>query len=102
MGRVVCESPEGRLNVSSVLLEGTLAHSQGAAIKLDLSGLPAFRIFPGQVRLFLHTFLPSPSFKSYIISAALAGLETKTRARVIHASGCVMEARASRCWACTA
>ena len=76
MGRVVCESPEGRLNASSVLLEGTLAHSQGAAIRLDLSGLPAFRIFPGQVLpRCMHRWpgLPSQGVAS-CITAALAGL----------------------------
>jgi hypothetical protein len=50
VGRVVCETPEGRLNGSSLLLEGSLVHSGGASIKLDLSGLPAWRVFPGQAR----------------------------------------------------
>ena len=49
VGRVVCEG-EGRLSAGGALLEGTLAHSQGAHIRLDLSGLPAFRVFPGQAR----------------------------------------------------
>ncbi|KAK9916416.1 hypothetical protein WJX75_002324 [Coccomyxa subellipsoidea] len=48
VGRVVCDA-EGHLNASSLLLEGTLKHSQGASIKLDVSKLPAYRLFPGQV-----------------------------------------------------
>ncbi len=50
MGRIVCDS-EGHLNASSVLLEGTLQHSQGHSVKLDLSQLPSYRLFPGQVNL---------------------------------------------------
>lgn len=50
MGRLVCDA-EGHLNANSLLLEGTLKHSQGASIKLDVSRLPAYRLFPGQVRL---------------------------------------------------
>ena len=51
VGRVVCEGGEGRLSAGGVVLEGTLAHSQGASIRLDLAGLPAFRVFPGQASL---------------------------------------------------
>ena len=60
VGRVVCEG-EGRLSAGGALLEGTLAHSQGAHIRLDLSGLPAFRVFPGQARppALLPSSLPS-------------------------------------------
>lgn len=49
MGRIVCDS-EGHLNANSVLLEGTLQHSAGHSVKLDLSQLLAYRLFPGQVR----------------------------------------------------
>ena len=45
----MCDS-EGHLNANSVLLEGTLQHSAGHSVKLDLSQLPAYRLFPGQVR----------------------------------------------------
>ena len=48
VGRVVSDS-EGALNDQSVLLEGCRAASEGARVRLDLSGLPAFRLFPGQV-----------------------------------------------------
>ena len=49
VGRIVCDS-EGHLNASSALLEGTLQHSQGHSVRLDLSQLPSYRLFPGQVR----------------------------------------------------
>ncbi|CAL5225153.1 g7933 [Coccomyxa viridis] len=48
VGRIVCDS-EGHLNASSVLLEGTLQHSQGHSVKLGLSQLPSYRLFPDQV-----------------------------------------------------
>ncbi len=47
IGRVVCDA-EGRLNANSLLLEGTLKHSQGTSVKLDVSRLTAYRLFPGQ------------------------------------------------------
>jgi len=50
VGRLVCDA-EGHLNANSLLLEGSLRHSQGASIKLDVSRLQAYRLFPGQVRL---------------------------------------------------
>lgn len=56
-GRVVpeCEggaassSSAGALNEQSVLLEGSREASGGARVRLDLSQLPSYRIFPGQV-----------------------------------------------------
>ena len=48
VGRVCCDS-EGRLNERSVLLEGSVELSGGHRVRLDLSKLDAFRIFPGQV-----------------------------------------------------
>lgn len=49
VGRVCCESGEGRLNEASVQLEGGLSSSNGARVKLDLSKAPGLRIFTGQV-----------------------------------------------------
>ena len=48
VGRIVCDS-EGHLNASSALLEGTLQRAHGRSARLDLSQLPAYRLFPGQV-----------------------------------------------------
>ncbi|KAK9866007.1 hypothetical protein WJX84_007828 [Apatococcus fuscideae] len=72
IGRICCDS-EGRLNDSSILLEGNIAVSGGQRTHLDLSRLPSYRVFPGQVvaiygmnpsggciiALELHSSLPS-------------------------------------------
>ena len=47
VGRVCCDS-EGRLNECSVLLEGSMELSGGQRVRLDLSKLQNFRVFPGQ------------------------------------------------------
>ena len=50
-GRIVAEwETSGALNEQSVLLEGSREASSGTRVRLDLSQLPSFRIFPGQVR----------------------------------------------------
>ena len=51
VGRIVpdWETASGALNDQSVLLEGSREASGGARVRLDLSQLPSFRIFPGQV-----------------------------------------------------
>lgn len=48
VGRVCCDG-EGRLNEASAQLEGDIATSKGARVRLDLSRVPALRIFTGQV-----------------------------------------------------
>lgn len=48
MGRVCCDS-EGRINERSALLEGSARDSLGARVRMDLSQLGEFRIFPGQI-----------------------------------------------------
>lgn len=50
MGRIVSEAETGALNEQSVLLEGSREASAGARVRLDLSHLPSYRLFPGQVR----------------------------------------------------
>lgn len=49
-GRVVCEVEGGQLNDTAVMLEGDTGLSEGGRVHLNLSQLPAFRLFPGQVR----------------------------------------------------
>ncbi len=56
-GLVGCAAEEGRLNQQSTLLEGSIRHSQGARVRLDLSKCPAFRLFPGQVSAGCYHFL---------------------------------------------
>eukprot|EP01134_Creolimax_fragrantissima_P007842 CFRG7842T1 len=48
VGRVCCDS-EGRLNDKSLMLEGTRDESAGERVSLDMSEMPAFSLFPGQV-----------------------------------------------------
>jgi len=51
VGRILTESEAGtgRINARSVLLEGSRATSNGHRVRLDLSRLPAYTFFPGQV-----------------------------------------------------
>ena len=48
-GRIVCDTEGGRLNPQSVMLEGSIATSRGARVRLDLQGCGDYRLFPGQV-----------------------------------------------------
>lgn len=49
VGRVCCDTEEGRLNPQSVLLEGSSTLSHGARVRVDLASCPEYRLFPGQV-----------------------------------------------------
>jgi len=48
-GRIVCEGLEGRLNEKSMLLEGSVASSRGARVRLDAAECERVAAFPGQV-----------------------------------------------------
>ncbi|XP_057738472.1 uncharacterized protein LOC130955598 [Arachis stenosperma] len=48
VGMVCCDA-EGRLNDKSVMLQGSVEHSGGECVRLDLQCLSHFSIFPGQV-----------------------------------------------------
>ena len=48
VGRVCCDS-NGKLNAKSVVLEGSRDTSAGRHIPVDLSGVPNYSLFPGQV-----------------------------------------------------
>jgi DNA polymerase alpha subunit B len=50
-GRICCDSAEGKINKASVLLEGSRKESNGRKVQLDLSELPGFSVFPGQIVL---------------------------------------------------
>ncbi|CAB1103712.1 unnamed protein product [Ectocarpus sp. CCAP 1310/34] len=49
VGRVCCESTEGKINRASILLEGSRRDSSGQRVHLDLRELQTFALFPGQV-----------------------------------------------------
>lgn len=48
LGQIACDS-NGKLNAKSAVLEGDRQRSAGARVPLDLSELPEFSLFPGQV-----------------------------------------------------
>ncbi|CAN6301501.1 unnamed protein product [Urochloa humidicola] len=48
VGMVTCDG-EGRLNEKSILLQGSVEHSKGERVRLDLKDLDHFSLFPGQV-----------------------------------------------------
>ncbi len=48
VGRVCCDTDKGRLNPSSVMLEGSIEYSEGQLARLDLSKIPSCSLFPGQ------------------------------------------------------
>ena len=48
LGRVQCDG-EGRLNSNSVVLHGGLETCGGAAVPVDLSQVPNYSLFPGQI-----------------------------------------------------
>ncbi|KAL4193658.1 hypothetical protein AMTRI_Chr06g177850 [Amborella trichopoda] len=48
VGMVCCDG-EGRLNDKSILFQGSVEHSGGQRVRLDLKNLVQFSLFPGQV-----------------------------------------------------
>lgn len=50
-GRICCEAAEGKINKSSVVLEGSRRDSAGRRVHLDLSDVPSYSLFPGQIVL---------------------------------------------------
>ncbi|KAF7097866.1 hypothetical protein CFC21_099649 [Triticum aestivum] len=48
VGMVICDG-EGRLNEKSILLQGSVEHSRGQRVRLDLKDINQFSLFPGQV-----------------------------------------------------
>ena len=50
-GRICCEAAEGRINKSSVVLEGSRQDSAGRRVHLDLQDVPSYSLFPGQIVL---------------------------------------------------
>ena len=71
VGRIVCDAEGGKLNPQSLLLEGSVRSSGGARVRLDVSRLPSFRLFPGQVVALRGT---NPSGFCVVASHLLPGL----------------------------
>ncbi|KAL4852696.1 DNA polymerase alpha subunit B [Chlorella vulgaris] len=70
VGRVCCDTENGRLNAQSLLLEGSQKSSQGSRVRLDVSHCAAYRLFPGQVVALLGT---NPSGHCIVASSMLPG-----------------------------
>lgn len=49
-GRIACDS-NGKINAKSVILQGSRETSGGKAIPVELSTVPQYSLFPGQVSL---------------------------------------------------
>ena len=50
-GRICNDSPSGKINKTSIVLEGSRIFSGGRRIELDLQSLPQYAVFPGQIVL---------------------------------------------------
>ncbi len=48
-GRVCCDSPDGRLNAQSLMMQGGQDVSEGKIVSMDVSRVDAYSLFPGQV-----------------------------------------------------
>jgi len=48
VGRICCDG-NGRLNANSLLIEGSIETCAGHQVQLDVSNLPQYSLFPGQV-----------------------------------------------------
>ncbi|RMZ75916.1 hypothetical protein DV738_g5230, partial [Chaetothyriales sp. CBS 135597] len=49
VGRIASDTPESKLNPASVMLEMSRRIGAGLRVSLDLSALPAYSLFPGQI-----------------------------------------------------
>ncbi|KAL2269003.1 hypothetical protein VTJ83DRAFT_3849 [Remersonia thermophila] len=49
VGRIASDSPEGKLNAASLVLETSRATGNGLRVPLNLSRLPTYHFFPGQM-----------------------------------------------------
>ena len=49
VGRVCCDTEDGKLNAQSIVLEGSTGVSHGSRVRVDLTNCSDYRLFPGQV-----------------------------------------------------
>lgn len=49
VGRIASDTPENKLNASSIVLEMSRRMGAGLRVTLDVSGLPKYSFFPGQI-----------------------------------------------------
>ncbi|KAH6680493.1 DNA polymerase alpha subunit B N-terminal-domain-containing protein [Halenospora varia] len=49
VGRIASDSPEGKLNASSLVLESSRRMGAGLRVPLKVDGIPGYQFFPGQI-----------------------------------------------------
>eukprot|EP00873_Tetraselmis_striata_P017967 jgi/Tetstr1/438231/TSEL_002883.t1 len=81
-GRITCDS-DGKLNEQSAMLEGSMQHSGGASVKLDLSKVPSYSLFPGQVVLVEGTNPTGRCLTATSIVSAVPAAATPTEPRQV-------------------
>jgi len=81
-GRITCDS-DGKLNEQSAMLEGSMQHSGGASVKLDLSKVPSYSLFPGQVVLVEGTNPTGRCITATSIVSAVPAAATPTEPRQV-------------------
>ena len=69
-GRIVSDSLDGKLNPASLLLEGDDSVSQGRRVKLDVSALDSYALFPGQAVVVLGN---NPTGRLFVAKKLFAG-----------------------------
>lgn len=74
-GRICTDAAEGKINRDSVLLEGSNKDSNGRRVKLDLSKVGAYSLFPGQIVLVEGT---DSSGKTMVVKRIVEGFHLET------------------------
>lgn len=68
VGRICCDTSEGKLNAASVVLESSRQWGQGRRVPLTLDKLASYNLFPGQIVALKGT---NASGKNFVVSEIL-------------------------------
>ena len=69
VGRIACDTSDGKLNTASIVLEGSRRHGSGRRIPLNVEGLSSYNFFPGQIVALRGT---NASGDSFVVSEVLS------------------------------
>ncbi|RAR07218.1 DNA polymerase alpha 70 kDa subunit [Stemphylium lycopersici] len=69
VGRIACDTSEGKLNTASIVLEGSRRNGSGRRIPLNVEGLPSYDFFPGQIVALRGT---NASGDAFVVSEVLS------------------------------